>query len=112
MRLKRRTKPVKDGVPYRQLWRVVDGAILDCMRQHPNYFANAPRARLSLNKRIVGNVLGFAEQSAKGRSGDTRPAAETREAETPTVPFWRAALTRWVRRGGRGNGLPNLSRSS
>lgn len=71
---RRRIKPVKPGGAYRQLWRVVDGAILDCMIHHPDYFSGSRQERMltirrSLAKRVVGAVMGYAEQSAKGRSG-------------------------------------------
>lgn len=75
----KRSKPVKPGRVYNQLWRIVDGAVRDAMEMHLDYFADK-RARASINKRVVGAVLGFAEQSARGRSGE-RPAAVTAPAK-------------------------------
>lgn len=68
---------------YRQLWRVVDGAVFDALYTHPDYLTKKGKqsARTSINKRVVGAVLGFAEQSAKGRSGAI-PAADRVELAT------------------------------
>ena len=89
---------------YRQLWRVVDGAVFDALYTHPDYLTEKGRrsARTSINKRVVGAIMGFAEQSARGRSGEI-PAAE--RVGTPgrdavphgafcyVVSKWRALLT-------------------
>lgn len=73
-------KPVIDAGntrAYRQLWRVVDGAVFDALYTHQDYLTPKGQqcARSSINKRVVGSVLGFAEQSARGRSGLV-PAAD------------------------------------
>jgi len=75
---------------YRQLWRVVDGAVADAMKQHPDYYTNSGtrKARASIVKRVTGAVMGYAEQSAQGRSGSSPAADEDRGA----------ILTSWVRR--------------
>lgn len=54
---------------YRQLWRVVDGAVFDALYSHQDYLTDKGRrsARESINKRVVGAVLGYALE-AKGRS--------------------------------------------
>jgi hypothetical protein len=61
---------------YRQLWRIVDGAVFDALYTHSDYLTEKGKraARLSVNKRVVGAILGFVEQSTKGRSG--QPAAD------------------------------------
>lgn len=69
---------------YRQLWRVVDGAVNDAFNNHPDYAGQFGPRRLktirnSVTKRVVGSVLGYAEQSAQGRSGDS-PAASSGQA--------------------------------
>jgi hypothetical protein len=63
---------------YGQLWRVVDGAVADALLQHPEYLTPAGRVacQRSITKRVTGAVFGYAEQSARGRSG-ARPAAVT-----------------------------------
>lgn len=76
---------------YSQLWRIVDGAVVDALEMHSDYLTPKGKrnARASITKRVTGSVLGFAEQSAKGRTG-SRPAAETGSA-LPTRPSHRAA---------------------
>jgi hypothetical protein len=96
---------------YRQLWRVVDGAVFDALYNHPDYLTDKGRysARTSINKRVVGAVLGFAEQSAKGRKGDGTPkptadrvgagaTALSRTVRVSAVSKWRAACVGVVRR--------------
>lgn len=67
-------KPLKKGKLYRQLWRLVDGAVRDCFDKHPDYLTGKgharARARNSVNKRVVGSILGYTEQVARvqGRS--------------------------------------------
>lgn len=103
-RLARRNKML-DGrsSAYRQLWRVVDGAVFDALYTHPDYLTEKGRraARLSINKRVVGAVMGFAEQSAKGRSGESPAAvrvdapqlhASSRAALHIAVSKWRAVV--------------------
>lgn len=76
-----RLKCPKNEKAYRQLWRVVDGAVLDALDSHPDYLTakGAKSARLSITKRVTGAVIGFAEQSARAGRVDN-PAAETGEA--------------------------------
>jgi hypothetical protein len=73
-------RPPKPGRHYRQLWRIVDGAVRDTLLQHPDYVTPKGKRslRMSINKRVTGAVLGYAEQSARGRSGAVAaiPAAE------------------------------------
>lgn len=109
------SRPPRTGRAYRSLWRIVEGAIADTINQHPDYFAQgrARAARLSISKRVVGAILGFAEESARGRSGVHAPAADTghgaaktpgREGAVPTSSEAGGALTgaarhyRWERR--------------
>lgn len=74
----RRTKPPPEKTHplYREVWRVVDGAVADAFKMHPDYLSKKGRtgraARRSIVKRVVGAVLGFAEQAKtrqKGRVG-------------------------------------------
>lgn len=54
---------------YAELWGVVDGAVVDAFKSHPDYLTPKGRksARTSVVKRVCGTVLSFAEQSARGR---------------------------------------------
>lgn len=80
---------------YAQLWKVVDGAIADALSQHPDYLTEkgqTPQARASITKRVVGTVLSYAEQSAKGR----RTAAEKPAGVSVTRQDWPGSLpARW-----------------
>lgn len=75
---------------YSQLWRIVDGAVVDALKNHEDYFTSKGRisVRPSVVKRVTGTVLGFAEQSAKGRvaaetaTGDIRPRKPATGAAT------------------------------
>ena len=74
MRRSKRTKPPRKGDSlYRQLWRVVDGAIMDALKQHPDYLTDKGRrdraARISIAKRVTGAIMGYTEQSVRSRSG-------------------------------------------
>lgn len=88
----KRLKPAKSGPAYRQLWRLVDGAVLDCFTNHPDYLTergkNYDTARRSLTKRVVGAVLGYASQKAQGRSEQPSraSAADRGHRHTPLVP--------------------------
>lgn len=41
-----------------KLWRVIEGAVIDAMKQHPEYLTNAGREAMaqSITKRVVGNL--------------------------------------------------------
>jgi len=69
MKRARPTKPAKADDRYRRLWRIVDGAVVDAFVHHPEYLTERGRnaARLSIVKRVTGAIMGFAEQSARGR---------------------------------------------
>lgn len=83
---------------YSELWRIVDGAVADAFKCHPDYLTPKGHrsARTSVTKRVTGTVLGFAEQSARGRAN----AAEMRSsgANDGTQPrgFLRAVRRAWV----------------
>jgi hypothetical protein len=65
-----KTTPPKGSRLYRRLWRIVDGAVMDAFKMHPDYLSDKGRrgraARLSVVKRVTGAVTSFAEQSVKG----------------------------------------------
>jgi hypothetical protein len=71
MRKRKRIKPLKNAPFYRQVWRIVDGAVADAMKCHPEYFTGSGtrNARSSIVKRVVGAINGYVDQwSAEGRS--------------------------------------------
>lgn len=67
--------------PYSVLWKIVDGAIADAFNRHPDYLTPKGKrsARISINKRVTGTVLSFAEESARSR---VRPADKALEVAT------------------------------
>lgn len=76
---KKRLRPEKAAYKAgqgRKMWRVVDGAIRDAFRHHPDYLttkgSKGSAARRSVAKRVTGAVLSYLEQSKWGRSGETR----------------------------------------
>lgn len=68
---KKRLRPPKGDHTYRQLWRVIDGAVRDAFVHHPEYLTprGVMQARESVVKRVTGAIKSYAEQSARGRSG-------------------------------------------
>lgn len=66
----RRIKPPKGDNRYRQVWRIIDGAVLDCFKHHPEYLTeNGKRAaRESIVKRATGAIIGYEAQASWGRS--------------------------------------------
>lgn len=96
---------------YRQLWRVVDGAVTDCFKNHPDYLTGKGRrsAQGSLVKRVTGTVLSFAVQAARGQTNHlavTEPGATLSPASGP-LALHASAVTLsprtqpafWVRKG-------------
>lgn len=63
-------QPAFRSSAYAELWGVVDGAVVDAFKNHPDYLTpkGQRNARTSVVKRVCGTVLSFAEQSARGRS--------------------------------------------
>ena len=60
---------------YRQIYRVIDGAVADAILQHPEFFAlgRQRNARTSIAKRVAGAVCGYLVEKElrrpKGRGG-------------------------------------------
>lgn len=50
-----------------QLWRIVDGSVRNTMIHHADYFTEKGMRtiRSSLVKRVVGDIIGFLEQSKR-----------------------------------------------
>lgn len=86
---RRLSKCPKGARAYRQLWRIVDGAIADAFAMHPDYLTakGARSAQLSITKRVTGAVLGFAEESAKAALV-SNPAADMGVCPREATP-WR-----------------------
>lgn len=66
----KRLQPEKfDSPTYRQIWRVVDGAVATALTSHPEYLAKGARARTvrnSIVKRVVGAIHGYNAEKSGG----------------------------------------------
>lgn len=101
MKSKRRTLPPKGNWNYHQLWRLVDGAVADAFANHPEYLSGEREewiVRQSINKRVVGTILGYAEE-VWGRSGNAPScagmAAEIAGGSWVVSPAY--AVCKWLR---------------
>lgn len=67
-RIRRKDRAV--SAEYRQLWRIVDGAVRDALASHPEYLTDHGKrnAREAIIKRVTGSLYGYATQVARGRS--------------------------------------------
>ena len=68
---------------HQRLWALVEGAVIDAFRSHPDYLTDrgAQLAAGSITKRVVGQLVGHAQQTrAGGRLGGCRPDGGTRTA--------------------------------
>lgn len=57
---------------HQRLWRLVEGAVTDAFRSHPDYLTDRGTrlAVESVTKHVVGNLVGHAMQTREGgRSG-------------------------------------------
>lgn len=54
---------------HQQLWRLVEGAVYDAFRAHPDYLtARGERLAVqSITKRVVGQLVGHASEARKRR---------------------------------------------
>lgn len=72
--------PQKQDGSYKRLWRIVDAAVAEALKAHPEYLTSRGamnrNARRSITKRVVGTIHGYAVEAAKRRSGED-PAAES-----------------------------------
>lgn len=52
-----------------RLWRLVEGGVYDAFRAHPDYLTDHGRARAveSITKRVVGQLVGHANEARKRR---------------------------------------------
>jgi hypothetical protein len=67
---RRRIVPPKGDQSYRQIWRIVDGALVKTFMAHPEYLPDRISARVirnSIVKRVTGDVVGWAFASAKAQ---------------------------------------------
>lgn len=69
-RFKRIPPPKKGDEDYRRLWRMVDGAVRDALKHHPNYVANGISHR-DVRNSIVKRVTGAVRHAAPVREGQT-----------------------------------------
>ena len=63
----KRVMPPKTDEEYLWLWNVVDAAVKEALSTHPEYVAEElrPYLRLSVNKRVVGRVIGELRWNAR-----------------------------------------------
>lgn len=60
----------RNSAVYRALWNIVDGAVRDALKNHPEYLSGTVKERTvreSIDKRVVGALEGFIHESAKSR---------------------------------------------
>lgn len=67
-----------------RLWRMVEGAVIDALKSHPDYFTpkgNKNAAR-SVTKRVVGQIVGQAKEALRrGRLGDCSERATDQSSD-------------------------------
>lgn len=108
---------------YFMLWRIVDGAVRHTLAVHPEYLTQKGResAVNSIDKRVVGALMGYAAQVAWNRFVRGQDAAPDATVEKTTSPLGRgsrwtrmaAAIASWVRVSKRctcGAALPTTQR--
>lgn len=64
---RKRTYPPKGDEKYHQLWRLVDGAVVDALNRHPEYVGagiHTTAIRVSITKRVVGALMSFQEEGS------------------------------------------------
>jgi hypothetical protein len=51
-----------------RLWRAIEGAVVDAVKSHPEYYTDAARKNMvgSITKRAVGAVLSLASETREG----------------------------------------------
>lgn len=76
----------KGDPAYRQLWRLVDGAVAMTFDHHPDYLTpkGCQSARTSITKRVTGLVHGYAAEAARSGSGSSPAAATVEGVQIPT----------------------------
>jgi hypothetical protein len=72
-------RPQKGDREYLRLFRLIDGALIDCIQKHPDYFPlkNRTNMRNSIVKRIAGQI--------RWNSPRKRGVAEGAGASPPTA---------------------------
>jgi hypothetical protein len=88
---------------YRQLWKLVAGAVRDTFATHPEYLTKlgAQAAERSITKRVTGTLHGYATQVARGRSMGAQDAVRDLAAvRTDSLvrerSHWTGRWTRWL----------------
>lgn len=84
-----------------ELWRLVEGAVVDAMKSHPEYFTDAALATAvpSITKRVVGQLAGHANEARKrGRFDGAASCACQRAKPLQADP------AAWLCRGHPGGG--------
>lgn len=68
LRRKRPSSAAMKHEDHFRLWRMVEGAVTDALRSHPDYLTErgAKHAVESITKRVVGTLVGHAKETQKG----------------------------------------------
>ena len=78
----------EDSLAYRQFWRIIDGAVVDAINNHPTYLRDKRLLRymrVSVTKRAVGSLMSYAAVATQGASRpDTAVEGGAGAAEPPT----------------------------
>lgn len=98
-----RSRCPKDIRAYSELWTIVDGAVSDAFKMHPDYLAPKRRraAQNSVTKRVVGAVFGFANQSFAGQLAKGRRSVSVASADKALLLSGGNAPGSPTRTGGR-----------
>jgi hypothetical protein len=98
-RTHRNSAPFLARADHARLWRIVEGAVLDALQNHPNYLTplGESAAVASITKRVVGQLIGAAKTTHQGsRLGGCNPASsgllDATTAEPCTGSAQRAAV--------------------
>lgn len=67
----RRYKPVKSPTEYQRIWKIVDGAVRDCLKMHDDYVspAKVSNLRRSITKRVTGAMVGHMKAESESSRG-------------------------------------------
>jgi len=67
-RSKRPSRAAMKHEAHQRLWRMVEGAVMDAFTSHPDYLTDrGSRAAVeSVTKRVVGTLVGHANETRKG----------------------------------------------
>lgn len=68
-----------DTAVYKQFWRIIDGAVVDAINNHPRYLRDPGLLRylrVSVTKRAVGSLMSYAAVATRPSPGVDATADE------------------------------------